>query len=188
MKLPTVALPATISVAIKLLTFSLNCAVTVMGEVLVGLGAGELIVTVGGVRSSVYTWPVNVRLVTSCDKPASLVMFKPSVPSPVPVLTVTSHCVSGDAVTAERVVMEGAVRPVFARVKLLLVRPATGLAKVTRQTTEVAFVGLVEGVWRLIEETVVSGLSTGVMVGSLPPPTDVSSVSTFEKLIPLRVP
>ena len=138
---------------------------------------GELIDTVGGVRSSVYSWPVNVRLVTSCDKPASLVMFKPSVPSPVPVLTVTSHCVSGDAVTAETVVMDGLVRPVFARVKLLLVRPATGLAKVTRQITEVAFVELVEGVWRLIEETVVSGRSIRVIVGSLIPPMDGSSVS-----------
>lgn len=76
--------------------------------------------------------------------------------------------------------------PLFARVKLLLVKPETASAKVTVQETEAVLVE--DEAVRLMEVVVVSGRSTGVIVGSLPPPADGSSVSTFEKLLPLMVP
>src|SRR5215203_2782737 len=110
----------------------------------------------------------------SCDRPVSLTKFRPSEPSPLPVLAVTLHCVSGDAVTAETPVIDGPVRPEFASVKLLAVRPMIGSAKVTSQVTEVAFVELPDGTLRLIETIVVSGRSTGVQVW-VPLPTQAGS-------------
>src|SRR3954463_13725642 len=101
-------------------------------------------------------------VVMSCDSPVSLARFRPSEPSPLPVSTVTLHCVSGAAVTAETSVMDGPVRPEFASVKLLAVRPEIGSAKVTSHVTEAALVGL--ALVRVSETPVVSGRSTGVQV------------------------
>ena len=130
----------------------------------------------GGVLSMVYTWPVKGKMGTSWPNPVSLTRFRPRVPSPVPVLAVTVHCVAGTPPTAVTPVMAGVPpSPLFTRVKLLLVRPLVASAKVTVHETEPALVGLEP--LRLIEETVVSGRSTSVMVGSLPPTTAVSSVS-----------
>src|SRR5688572_11720173 len=90
-------------------------------------------------------------------------MFSPSVPSPLPVLAVTVHCVSGSEVTAVTLVMDAPLTvPVVARAKLLLVRSWMGSAKVTVQETELAFVG--EEAARLMDVIVVLGRSTGVQV------------------------
>src|SRR5689334_22346016 len=114
-------------------------------------------------------------------------MFKPSVPSPVPVLAVTAHWVAGLPPTAVTLVIAGAPpSPLLDRVKLLLLRLRTAFANVTVHETEFALVGVVSA--RLIERTVVSGRSTGVTVGSLAPPAAGSSVSTLLKLLPETVP
>ena len=127
------------------------------------------------------------RLVTSCESPVSFVRFKPSVPSSVPVLAVTIHWVVGALPTGVTVVIAGApLSPLFARVKLLLVKPETVSAKVTIQETEAVFVG--DEAVRLMEVTAVSGRSTGVIVGSLPPPADGSSVCTYPSSFDSTVP
>ena len=59
------------SPAVNPVTDSLNVTVTGIGDVLVGFGAAELMATVGGVLSIVYTSPVAGALVISCEIPAT---------------------------------------------------------------------------------------------------------------------
>src|SRR5215218_5649414 len=128
-------------------------------------------------------------VVMSCDSPVSFTMFRTSVPSPVPVLAVTVHCVAGRPPTGVTPVTAGVPpRPTFTRVKLLPVRLMIGFAKVTVHETGSALVGVLP--LRLIETTVVSGRSTGVQVW-VPAPTQAGSalgagsvVVTLLKLLP----
>src|SRR5215216_2731162 len=145
-------------------------------------------VVVGAVLSMVYTCPVKGSgLATSWERPVSFAISRPSVPSPVPVLAVTVHVVDGGPLVGVTPVMAGVpASPLLVKVKLLLLRLRTASANVTVHETEFALVGLLST--RLIERTVVSGRSTGVVVGSLTPPMAGSSVETLLKLLPEIVP
>src|SRR5882672_7998014 len=106
-----------------------------------------------------YTSPVNGRLVTLCVTPLSFTMFKPSVPSPVPVVAVIFHVVDGALPDTVTLWTAGEPpRPVFTTAKLPVLTASTALAKTTCQVTVGALLGL--PLARLSETTVVGGLAT----------------------------
>ena len=102
--------------------------------------------------------------------PVVLDRFRPSVPSPATVVTVTVRVVPGPAETA---LTDPLAVPVAARLKLPVAPPETDSLNVTSHCSEVALVGV--PVTRLMDTTVGAVVS---MVNVLAPENAVSAEST----------
>src|SRR6185436_6166225 len=110
--------------------------VKVTGPLVVSVVDGALMLTVGGVWSMVNACPVKGRFKTERERLMPFTRFRPSVPSPIPVLAATTQLLDGEPPTGVTEVMAGVPpRPPVTKAKLEMVRPDIWLVKLTVHET-----------------------------------------------------
>ena len=162
---PVTPLPSTVKFAAATpVTDSLKVTVKFTVVALVGFASARTIEETSGASvSTSYTSPVKLPLPNPVPPTGRLPMsttvssstkFRPSVPSPMPVFTVTTRVLPVSALTPA---IDAPVRPVTARAKSAVPTPVTGSLKVTWNWTVAALVGF--GSRRTIDVTVGIGLT-----------------------------